>query len=176
MILKGLEKLRSVMMMPRMNLNVAVLLVILLSLPVFPQDGKPDLTGLGWISGCWEINNPAKKVLISEQWMAPVGNAMIGMSRTVRGGKMEGFEYLRIIQDGTAIFYISRPSENGEETAFKLINWAATEVTFENPTHDFPQRIIYRFDKGNIFARIEGNRKGKFIGIDFPMTSARCGP
>ncbi|MGH8854313.1 MAG: hypothetical protein ACREWI_08545 [Telluria sp.] len=43
---------------------------------------------------------------------------------------------------------------------------------FENPAHDFPQRIIYRRvgDTG-LHARIEG--KGK--GIDFPMRRTACG-
>lgn len=60
------------------------------------------------------------------------------------------------------------------ETAFRLIKFSASEVVFENPTHDFPQRIIYRLDKANLFARIEGTNNGKFIGIDFPMTKAKC--
>ena len=44
------------------------------------------------------------------------------------------------------------------------------EVVFENPTHDFPQRIIYR--KGadrSVTARIEGVIDGKARGVDFPF-------
>ena len=100
---------------------------------------------------------------------------MLGMSRTVKNGKTTGFEFLRIVEDESGIHYISRPSQNKEETSFKLTKSDAREVVFENPTHDFPQRIIYRLEKTNLFARIEGKNNGKFMGIDFPMTKAKCG-
>ena len=143
---------------------------------IWAQEKSPKLEDLKWIAGCWEINKPEKKSLVSEQWMAPVGDAMIGMSRTMRNGKMGGFEFLRIVQNETGIFYISKPSENSEETSFKLIKWASNEMTFENPTHDFPQRIIYKLTKADsLAARIEGNMNGKLRGIDFPMTRIKCG-
>ena len=157
------------------KLKFAAILAVLMSVSTFAQEIKPTLADLGWISGCWEINSPEKKRLVSEQWMTPVGDAMMGMSRTIRNGKMSGFEHLRIVQDDTGIYYISKPSENKEETSFKLIKWTASEVVFENPTHDFPQRIIYKLGKTNLFARIEGNNQGKATGIDFPMTRAKCG-
>ena len=34
-------------------------------------------------------------------------------------------------------------------------------VVFENPTHDFPQRIIYWKDGADLRARIEGTQNGK---------------
>lgn len=140
------------------------------------QDGKPTIQSLAFMSGCWEISNPEKKRLVSEQWMSPVGNAMMGMSRTVRNDKMGAFEFLRIVEDETGINYISKPSQNKEETAFKLIKWSVNEVIFENPTHDFPQRIIYKLTKPDaLAARIEGTMGGKMNGIDFPMTRAKCG-
>ena len=140
------------------------------------QETKPSIQSLAFIAGCWEINKPEKKSLISEQWMSPVGDAMIGMSRRMKNGKMGGFEYLRIVQNAEDIYYISKPSENKEETSFKLIKWAANEATFENPTHDFPQRIIYKLTKTGAFsARIEGLMNGKVRGIDFPMVKAKCG-
>ena len=139
------------------------------------QENKPTLQSLAFISGCWEISKPEKKMIVSEQWMIADGGAMIGMSRTVRNGKMTGFEFLRIVEDDTGIHYISKPSENKEETAFKLVKWAPGDVTFENPTHDFPQRIIYRLTKPDaLSARIEGTMNGKASGIDFPMTRAKC--
>jgi hypothetical protein len=143
---------------------------------VAAQSERPKLDDLKWISGCWQIDQPEKKRLISEQWMSPVGNAMMGMSRTIRDGKMAGFEFLRIVDDGTAINYISKPHENKEETAFKLIKSSANEIVFENPAHDFPQRIIYKLTKpDSLAARIEGTMNGQQRGIDFPFVRAKCG-
>lgn len=158
----------------RLALTMTAIAIFLLYIPAFGQDTKPKIESLSWISGCWEQNDAVKKRYGSEQWMKPSGGSMIGMSRTVRNGKTTGFEFLRIVQDDAGIHYISKPSENKEETAFKLIKSSASEVIFENPTHDFPQRIIYRLDKTKLFARIEGNNNGKAMGIDFPMTRAKC--
>lgn len=152
-----------------------VALICIFNFGALAQEPKPTLQSLAFIAGCWEISKPEKKMMVSEQWMTADGGAMIGMSRTVRGGKMTGFEFLRVVEDGTGIHYISKPSENKEETAFKLVKWAAGDVTFENPTHDFPQRIIYRLTKPDaLSARIEGTMNGKASGIDFLMTRAKC--
>lgn len=157
------------------NTAVVITLICAFSIAAFAQETKPTLQSLAFISGCWEINRPERKMLVSEQWMTGDGGAMIGMSRTVRNGKMTGFEFLRIVEDDTGIRYISKPSQNKEETSFKLVKWATGEVTFENPTHDFPQRIIYRLTKPDaLSARIEGTMNGKQSGIDFPMTRAKC--
>ena len=55
------------------------------------------------------------------------------------------------------------------EAAFKLIRASATEVVFENPQHDFPQRISYALkDGGKLTAAIEGTKNGfilKVMGI-----------
>ncbi len=144
------------------------------AIPVFAQKVNPSIDSLSWISGCWEQNDVAKQRFSSEQWMKPEGQSMLGMSRTVKNGKTSGFEFLRIVEDESGIHYISRPSQNKEETIFKLIMSGANEVIFENPAHDFPQRIIYRRDKTNLFARIEGKNKGRFMGIDFPMKKSKC--
>lgn len=146
--------------------------IIILAVSVCAQTTK--IADLKWIAGCWEISNAERKLLITEQWMQPAGGVMMGMSRTVRGGKISGFEFLRIVQDDTGINYISKPSQNKEETAFKLIRSSSTEAVFENPTHDFPQRIIYRLDKTMLRARIEGKMNGKDRGIDFPYTRVKC--
>lgn len=162
--------------MMKSNCLVLAFVFGIFALTTTAQETKPTLRSLAFIAGCWEINKPAKKMLVSEQWMAPVGDAMIGMSRTVRNGKMGGFEFLRIVRDDSGINYISKPSENKEETPFRLIKWSANEAVFENPAHDFPQRIIYRLVKpGSLKARIEGTMEGKMTGIDFPFVRVKCG-
>jgi hypothetical protein len=47
---------------------------------------------------------------------------------------------------------------------------------FENPAHDFPQRIIYRrLSPDSLVARIEGPGPNNTTrGIDFPMRRVNC--
>jgi hypothetical protein len=137
------------------------------------QTSKPTVNDLSWLSGCWESNRSGRE--ISEQWMKPAGGTMLGMARTVANGKTVEYEFVQIRaeKDG-AIYYVAKPSGQSE-AAFKLIKLQNREAIFENPEHDFPQRIVYRLEPdGSLFARIEGTVKGNARGIDYPMKRARC--
>lgn len=148
----------------------------LLATSAIAQDAKLKIEDLNWMAGCWELNVPQRNMTIAEHWMKPAGGTLIGMGRTVVGGKTVSWEALRIITGDTGIDYIAKPSSSKDETAFRLVKWSATEAVFENPQHDFPQRIIYRKDASDaLFARIEGNRNGKVSGMDIPMKRATCG-
>jgi hypothetical protein len=48
-------------------------------------------------------------------------------------------------------------------------------VVFENPRHDFPQRVAYRLDPDGVLqARIEGQRGEETAVVQFPMRRVRC--
>jgi Domain of unknown function (DUF6265) len=99
---------------------------------------------------------------------------MLGMSRTVAKDRIVEHEFLQIrVQEGRLV-YLAKPSGQPEAT-FTAITASAREVIFENPAHDFPQRILYRLQPdGNLAARIEGTEKGQTRGIDFPMVRVAC--
>jgi hypothetical protein len=146
--------------------------LLLISLFNFPFQTAASLEQLAWISGCWEGRGPTR--VYSEHWMKPEGGLMLGMSRTISGGKATEFEFLQIRQQGSDISYIAKPSGQAE-ASFKLIRHSDREVVFENPTHDFPQRIIYRLQPdSSLVARIEGKTNAGERGIDFPMKRAVC--
>ena len=129
-----------------------------------------------FMRGCWEIARPEGKSKITEQWMEPSGGTLIGMSRTVRDGKTTGYEFMRIEARPDGVYFISKPSGNSEETSFKLKQFIRGNAVFENPSHDFPQRVIYRSDKSDtLSARIEGTMNGKASGLDFAYKRVRCG-
>lgn len=148
-----------------------VLFVVCGCFAVRAQDSVDSLT---WMAGCWELNVPQRQMTIAEHWMKPAGGTLIGMSRTVRGGKTTGFEYIRVETTSDGIDYVAKPSSNKEETRFKLVKSSANEVVFENLGHDFPQRIIYRSQTDGLFARIEGTQNGKLNGMDIPMKRVQC--
>jgi hypothetical protein len=140
----------------------------------YGQAAKSQLADVSWISGCWETKVAGKDLEISEQWMKPGGGMMIGAGRTIKAGKTVDYEFIRIVEEADGIFYVAKPTANKDETRFKLVKASASEVVFENLTHNFPQRIMYRRDGEKLHARIEGTREGKIRGIDFPYTRARC--
>jgi hypothetical protein len=138
--------------------------------PARAQEAAPEIGRLSWLAGCWNQVRPDG--LIEEQWMKPLGGSMLGMSRTVAGGRTREFEFIRIMTLNGVLAYIARPSGQ-DEAAFPLKTLEDGLVVFENPGHDFPQRVIYRRHAGgSITARIEGTIDGAARGRDFPYT--RC--
>jgi hypothetical protein len=128
---------------------------------------------LGWLQGCWQTSGA--EAGSGEQWMAAAGGTVLGMSRTVRKGVTTEYEFLQIreVEPGK-LAYIAMPSGR-PPTTFKLLRESDTEFVFENPAHDFPQRIIYKRDGDRVLnARIEGTVKDKAKGIDFPMKRVSC--
>lgn len=141
----------------------------------FGQNAVPNIKAVGFMAGCWEINNTERKSVISEQWMMPAGNAMLGISRTVKAEKMTGYEFMKLVEDANGVTFYARPHNAKEDTPFKMTKWAANEATFENPANDFPQKITYKLaTPDSLFARIEGPMNGKVSGIDFPYVRVKC--
>ena len=118
------------------------------------QDQRPaTIADVAWIAGSWTSGTGST---VEERWTPPAGGAMLGVSRTLRGGRMTEFEFLRIVEREGRLVYIAQP--NGKApTEFVLTNRDATSATFENPAHDFPKMIRYakRAD-GDLEASISG--------------------
>lgn len=100
---------------------------------------------------------------------------MLGVSRTIGHGKTVAFEFMEIrhLPDGRLAF-VAHPS--GQETAvFTALHVSDSEAVFENPAHDFPQRVPYTKDgESKLRARIEGTEDGTVHVVEFPMSRTSC--
>lgn len=131
---------------------------------------------LGWLQGCWVPDTASAEAGTVETWTSAAGGVMLGMSRTVKGGTSTAYEFVQIREiEAGKLAYIAQPSGR-PPTTFPLTRRTDTEFVFEQPGHDFPQRIIYRREGAKLVARIEGAMKGALRGIDFPMKRASCDP
>jgi hypothetical protein len=157
----------------RHPIRMLLALLFVFSFEVYAQAPRTTLNDLAWLGGCWESNRNGRE--INEQWMKPAGQIMLGMGRTVAKGKTVEYEFVQIREDSDgSIYYVAKPSGQSE-ASFKLIKYQNHEATFENPEHDFPQRVIYRLEPdGSLFARVEGTSKGKARGFDYPMKRGQC--
>jgi hypothetical protein len=152
--------------------HLALLTPILALGPVIVAGRPADVDGLAWMAGCWEFTRGGTSV--EEHWMAPRGGALIGMSRTVREGRMVAYESVIIRGDSSGrLAYHAFPS--GQAPAvFPAVEVTDSSAIFEDPTHDFPQRIIYRLRGDTLGARVEGIRNGALRGSDFPYLRTAC--
>jgi hypothetical protein len=98
---------------------------------------------LAWLPGAW--TGTLGKSSIEERWSPIDGGAMLATSRTVSGGRMVAFEYLRIVERDGGLVYVAQP--NGRPpTEFGLTEIEEGRARFENASHDFPQRIEYELN------------------------------
>ena len=154
------------MLRPFAALLVAIFVAAVYCAPVEAQDGSaPKITDLAWLTGDWQTA-PGGRRQVDEHWTVPFGGVMMGVSRTVSGGKMTEFEYLRIVERADGIFYIAHPNARTPGTEFKLTKVTPDQAIFENPQHDFPKRIIYKKTAEGITASIdagEGTKGPSFV-------------
>ena len=132
----------------------------------------PDTLGrLGFMVGCWASKDGANQ----ESWSIPRGGLMFGYATTISADKPTFFEQTRIeLRPDRAIYVASPGGERpvvftetaGQPNVDKRGNpLPATSVTFENPQHDYPQRITYMATKSGLAAtisRVDGSRPTQY--------------
>jgi hypothetical protein len=157
--------------------RAAAWLLLLVCMGCAPREGPlrlvaedPRLEGLGWLAGSWAGVVDGGRV--EEHWTVPAGGSMLGMNRTVVGGRTLVFEYLRIEVRGEEVVYVASPAGRTPATPFTLTALGDRRVVFENPDHDFPQRIVYARDGASLDARIEGMRDGEPEAMQWTMLQA----
>ncbi len=146
-----------------MKITVAVVLGLL---TLSGAQEKSSAKDLSWLAGRWE--GPSGGGTFEEHWMAPVGGVMIGMGRLVKGDKTVFTEFLKIVETKDGVEYRVLIGAQ-PETAFKLTSRSEGEAIFENPKHDFPQKIGYRKEKDGVLAWIEGTQGGKPSKMEFHL-------
>jgi hypothetical protein len=155
--------------------GLMALLAVLGAGPIQPASAvtaSGPIARLAWLAGCWARDDGDRHS--EEQWTAPRGGTMLGVSRTIVGDRTVAWEQLRIEEEDGVLVLTAVPSDQ-QETRFRQIALGEDSVTFENPDHDFPQRILYRLQQdGSLLGRIEGTRDGEVRAVDFPMQRVRC--
>ena len=109
-----------------------------------------QVADLGWMSGHWQSADGATE----EDWTAPRAGLMLGTSRTIQAGVAREYEFLRLQAgpDGVPVYWAS---PNGiAPVPFRLTRSGPSSATFDNPGHDYPQRISYRRDGEALVATI----------------------
>ncbi|MHC4128065.1 MAG: DUF6265 family protein [Planctomycetota bacterium] len=132
-----------------------------------PAAAEPasDLSGLAWLTGSWVL--VSGNAVSEEHWTRPRGGTMLGLNRTVIDGRTAAFEYTRIESTPEGIVYLASPQGRHPPTRFALVGSGPRRAVFENPGHDFPQRIVYERTGDRLDARIEGRQDGQPISEEW---------
>ena len=136
------------------------ILTIIVVLSLSPSVSVTEtLDELSWMAGYWQ--GLESDITMEECWLSPRGDLMVGMHRDTFTSGRVFFEYLRIEATEDGIVYYASP-RGRNITPFAMVSNEDQRVVFENPEHDYPQRIIYELQSdGALRATIEGMEDGE---------------
>ena len=121
-----------------------------------PPALAPDAPDLSWLAGYWLSCGNGREV--SETWSDPRGGILMGYAITTGAGG-SSWEQMRIesgVPGPGDTGFVAQPRGAAAPVAFRLVRSRPREAVFENPAHDFPQRVIYRREGNRLTGRIEG--------------------
>lgn len=138
-----------------MKVISSVFALIVLTSSSFAQQKE-----FGWLIGSWKL----KEKNIVESWSVDEdGKSLKGMSMKVNGNETTILEETKLISKEGMFYYVADVSGKQGAIDFKIASFDASGFVSENPAHDFPKLIRYRYvkkdDKEFIEAAIEGDGK-----------------
>lgn len=126
------------------------------------------------MSGTW-VHKAEARETVSESWLGPGNGLMVAANLTTWPNGRKSFEFLRIADTTDGFSYYASPGGK-VPVEFRLKESGNRRVVFENPAHDFPQRILYWRDGERLVARIEGTIKGKARSEEWRFSAAPPAP
>lgn len=148
----------------------ALFLVLLLSCQNNSEKKFDKLEKLNWLIGKWEKKLP--EGILTETWTKKNDSTYTATSFFIIDKDTVHSESVELTQLKEELIY--RPTvkgqNNDEPVDFKLTSDSENTFTFENPKHDYPQKIVYKkVNEKNLVATISGIQQGKQSSESYPM-------
>ena len=127
---------------------------------------KPSVATFKWLQGSWKETYTGD----IEQWVFTDSVARGSSYSANEQGRLNLTETIDLVNKDGACYYIPTVlNQNGAKPVeFKIVSFTETSFVAENPSHDFPQRIVYKLKNPNtLSAYIEGKHDGKRLRIPF---------
>ena len=129
-----------------------------------------QLENANWFIGKWE--NLTETARFEEIWSKVNDSTFLGESVVIIARDTVFYEKMDLFQkNDSLILKISVKDQNKEKpVSFYLTKSNNNQLIFENPKHDFPNKIVYnKINSDSIVATIEGIKNGKTQSEAFPM-------
>jgi hypothetical protein len=105
-----------------------------------------------------------------EEWRQLSDTLLEGRAYLVKKGEITNPENLKIVIEDGQVYYIADVSHNEAPVRFRMTSCSDTILVFENPSHDFPQKITYDLaEEGWLKAVIEAERDGEIRKVEFRL-------
>ena len=131
-----------------------------------------ELEKMNWLVGEWENKMP--EGVLTETWVAYNDSTFLGRTVFIKEKDTLHYEEIVLTQKGETLLYIPtiKGQNDDKPVEFKMTeSKTENEFAFENPKHDYPQKIVYKkVSDTNLVATISGKQQGKPSSESFPMT------
>jgi len=147
-----------------------LLLIVLVSCQKKTGKKYDKLEKMNWLIGQWEQKQP-EGVLV-ENWKKVNDSTFNGESYFINPKDTIHFETIVLTQKEETLLYTATVlGQNDDQPVdFTLTSENDKAFTFENPAHDYPQKITYKkVDQNNLTATISGKQQGKESQESYPM-------
>lgn len=159
-------------MKPYKFLMAGICIIGLASCKNNTSEKKYDKLGkMNWLIGQWE--NKSAEGYLTETWKKDNDSTFSGRTYFIINNKdTVHSESIILTQLKDELIY--RPTvkgqNNDEPVDFKLTSETENNFTFENPKHDYPQKIVYKkVNDRSLVATISGLQQGKQSTENYPM-------
>jgi Domain of unknown function (DUF6265) len=127
-----------------------------------------NLGQLEWLIGQWEGIHGSG--IYHEEWEKINNNEFKGKAYLVKKGEIPNPEKLKLHCDDEGIYYTADVSHNPNPVLFEMTSFDKNQFVFENPLHDFPQKITYeKMDNDTLLAIVEATKNSKTKRIDYKL-------
>ena len=153
------------------NASYILILILFVSCLKKSKINFNKLQKMSWLVGHWEQKLPDG--LLIENWKKENDSIFSGDSYFVNIKDTIHFESIKLIQKNEELTYVANVlgQNNDKPINFKHITSKIDNVfSFENPSHDFPQKITYtKVNEKNLIATISGIQNGKIRQESYVM-------
>ena len=153
--------------------TLILLLLAIASCKNSEANEKDQIKTANWLLGKWETKTA--EGILSESWKQVNDSTFQGESFFIKQKDTLHFETITLQQKGKDLFYNATVKGQNENKAvtFRLTNKTEKQLVFENPKHDYPQKITYALiTKDSLTATISGVQLGKASSESFGLKKA----
>lgn len=156
------------------KMTLLLLLLAIVSCKNSDSDKNEKIKAAKWLLGNWE-NNSADGNL-SETWKKVNDSTFQAKSYFIKEKDTLHFEAITLQQKGEELTYSAtvQGQNNDKPVSFKLTTSTEKQMVFENPKHDYPQKISYtQITPDSLVAKISGIQQGKPSSEQFSMKKTK---
>ncbi len=167
--------------MKKINLSIfAILLLSIVSCNKYDANGNviksyEELEKANWMLGEWEKTDSLGT--LREIWERLDDSTYIGLSYYIQNKKDTLHnEQVELMQNGEHLIYSAtiKGENNDSPIPFQMTKDEDSLLVFENPKHEYPQKIQYKLKKnGSLVATVSGKQNGKNSAENYPMNKVK---